>query len=214
MHAVHVLTPKRFPALTSDKLLRRTHPLTVHTYEIHAAGHIAEVDAGMVVSQLNGLDHLAEGVVNYSFLHFHIAFDAQLDVVVGWVRHQTDALSQYDVFNSIHKFEVGNQGDVFCHCEGIGIISAYFGTCVIGPVHEAIAFKSGSSDRHLCVFSYLAAGGAAHITHIGVGTGDGNIVVGHLWIISLEGGCEGGVTGHSEGIGVGAESIAIVINPL
>ena len=66
----------RLPVLTFDKLLRRAHTLAVHSHEIHAGGHVAEVDAGMVLSELYGLDHLAEGVIDDSFLHFNIAVDA------------------------------------------------------------------------------------------------------------------------------------------
>ena len=107
MHAVHVLTPKRFPVLTFDELLRRGHTLAVHSHEIHAGGHVAKVDAGMVLSELYGLDHLAEGVEDHSLFHFNIAVNTQFDIVVGGVRHQVDAVSQRNVVNA---YTCGGEG--------------------------------------------------------------------------------------------------------
>ena len=77
MHAVHVLTFPRLHVLTFDKLLRGAHVVAVHAYEVHTGGHVAQVDTGVVVGQFNSLYHLAEGVVNHSFLHFHIAVQDQ-----------------------------------------------------------------------------------------------------------------------------------------
>ena len=46
----------------------------------------------MVVSQFNLLDQLAEGIVHHSFLHFNISIDMQVDVIIGRVRQQVDAV--------------------------------------------------------------------------------------------------------------------------
>ena len=90
----------RLHVLTFNKLLRRGHILAVHSHEIHAGGHVAEVDAGMVLSELYSLDRLAEGVIDDSFLYLNIAVDAQFDVVVGWVWHQADASGEVLMVNT------------------------------------------------------------------------------------------------------------------